>query len=650
MAPSQRFILEESLETETTRYTDLPTYVKVIFLSLTIFGLGLAIFYLFSCRIGDFHLYQVAYYYLFIGAFLSCAFLIMPARKKDKNIPWYDLLAAGLAIGIAVYFYANSWAIGQIGWSPPTPFNTILALIYCLLLLEASRRIAGSIYLAVCVVIGLYPLFAGHMPWLFFGISLTPIEIVGRNIFGWDGMLGMPSYILAGILPGFLLFAGVLIASGVGKFFLDLSMALLGRFRGGPAKVAVLSSGLFGSLSGDPMANIVSTGSITIPVMKKLGYPSYYAGAIEAAASTGGMIMPPIMGAAAFIMAAFLGVDYSVIIIISAIPAILYYFGLLMQVDGYAATAGLKGLPRESLPPLKKTLKEGWSFVIVLAFLIWGLVYMRWSIYTPFYATGLMILLSFRSRETMMTPKKIVEALITVGKLIAQVSGMILTLCFLLVGLTSTGVSAAFTQIILFVSGSNVLVILLAAMFLCYILGLVGITLPAYIFLVVSMVPAAVRIAGLNVFALHLFIIYYTTLSMLTPPVAPSAFVAAALARASPMKTAFQSMRLGIVSYFIPFFFVFNPSLILQGTPLEAAYLFALCLLGILFIAAGLEGYLVKVGRIKPWTRPLLIIAGALIAFPEWKSTIIGVALAAFTIALIYATKKKAISEGTPII
>ena len=294
-------------------------------------------------------------------------------------------------------------------------------------------------------------------------------------------------------------------------------------------------------------------------------------------------------------------------------------------------------------------LVDPWHQLIllsVLTFLIWGLVYMQWSIYTPFYASGIMFLLSFRSRKTMMTPKRIAEALFTIGKLIAQVTGMILTLSFLIVGLTSTGVTAAFSQIILYVSGSSVLVILLVSMVLCYLLGLVGITLPAYIFLVVSMVPTAVRVGGLNEFALHLFIIYFTTLSMLTPPVAPSAFVAAALARSSPMKTAFQSMRLGIVSYFIPFFFVYNPSLILQGTYFEAAYLFVLCLVGIVLIAAGLEGYLIKFGRIKNWQRPILIAAGTLIAFPEWNTTFIGVIITIIIFAIMFLLKDRIVEDN----
>ena len=637
--------MEKPSDVETTRYENLPAYAKVIFIVLTIFGIVLSVFYLFSLRVRGFYLYEVAYYYLFIGTFLACAFLILPARRKDRHIPWYDLLAVALAFGLGFYFFLNGYYIGQIGWNPPTPFNSALAFIYCILFLEAARRFAGLVYLAIVLIIGIYPLFAEHMPWLFFGISLSPIEIVGKNIFSWDGVLGLPAGILAGILAGFMVFAGVLIASGAGKFFLDLSLALLGRFRGGPAKVAAVSSGFFGSLSGGPMANIVATGSFTIPTMKRLGYPPYYAGAIEAAASTGGMVTPPIMGAAAFTMAAFLGVDYSVIIVVSTIPALLYYFGLLMQVDAYAARTGLKGLPREELPSLKMTLKEGWPFIAVIAFLVWGLVHMKWSIKTPYYATVLLFILSFRSRETMMTPKKIVEVIAAVGKLLAQTTAVILTLCFLLIGLTSTGVSYAFTQIILHVSGANVMVILVTAMVLCYLLGLVGITMPAYVFLAVSMVPAAVKTAGLNEFALHLFIIYYTTLSMLTPPVAPSAFIGAAMAGSSPMRTAVQSMRLGIVLYFIPFFFVYNPSLILQGSHLEAAYLFALCLLGIMFIAAGLEGYLVKVGRVSLWARPLLIAAGTLIAFPEWDSTFIGAALALCVIAVLLMSRKMAVGK-----
>ncbi|MBW1861819.1 MAG: TRAP transporter fused permease subunit [Deltaproteobacteria bacterium] len=629
-------------EAETTRYGSMPGYLKVFFLILTTFGLCLSIFYIFIIRIGDVALYEVAYYYCFIGIFLGCAFLLLPARKKDKGIPWYDLLATILAFGLGGYFFLNAWEIGMVGsWRPLNPFHFTLGLIYCLLMLEAARRMAGPFFLVLCLIGGLYPLIAGHMPGMLYGLEYSLSEVVGLNIFSIDGILGLPGRVMAGIVVGFLLFAAVLMATGAGQFFLDLSLALFGRYRGGPAKVAVLASGFFGSLSGSSFSNIAATGAVTIPIMKRLGYPPHYAAAVEACASSGGMLMPPVMGSVIFIMCAFLGVDYGVIVVVAAIPSVLFYFGLLMQIDAYAAKVGIKGLPREQLPSLRKTLNKGWPFVIVFAFLVWGLAYMKWSIQTPFYATGLMVLLSFRSRETMMTPKIIINCIAETGKLVAQVMAVVLPMSFILVGLGATGVDVAFTSSLLALGGENVFLILIVGVIACFLLGMVGMIGAAYILLAVSMAPAVIQIAGLNELAVHFFIMYYACLALITPPVATSAFMAAAIAGASPMRTAFQSMRLGIVLYFIPFFFVFNPSLILQGSVIEAVYLFVLCLLGILFIAAGLEGYLVKVGRLRLWVRPLIIIAGTLIAFPEWKTTFIGAVLAALIVAVAVRQKEK---------
>ena len=639
------------VEVETTRYENLPIPLKVVFLVLTTVGLLLSIFFLFTIKIGEFYLYEVAYYYLFTGIFLTCAFLLLPIRKKSKGIPWYDLLAGTLAFGIAIYFYLNAWEIGLLGsWTAPTPFNFALGLIYCLLLLEAGRRMAGPVYLAIGIISILYPLFARHMPGLLYGFEYSFFEVVGRNMFGYDGLLGLPARIIAGLMIGFLLFAGVLMASGAGKVFLDLSEALLGRYRGGPAKVAVLASGLFGSLSGSALSNIAATGCVTIPAMKRLGYPPHYAGAIEACASTGGMLMPPVMGAVAFLMCAFLGVDYALIIVVAIIPSILYYFGLLMQVDAYAAKVGLKGLPRKDIPSLKSTIKQGWSLIFALLFLVWGLVYMKWGIQTPFYATGLLLLLSLKSRETMMTPKRIIEAITITGKIIAQATAVILPIGFILIALMATGVAANFTSSFVGLGGGNVILLLVMGMIACYLLGMVGIITAAYVFLAVSLAPAVIQTAGLNELGVHFFILYYGVLALITPPIATASFMAASMAGSSPLRTAVQSMRLGIVIYFVPFFFVFNPSLILQGSILEAVYLFALCCLGIVFIAAGFEGYLVKVGKVGLLARPLLIVGGFLIAFPEWNTTFIGAALVAIVIAVILIRRRPAakLASHTP--
>jgi len=626
---------------EDSRYPSLPTYLKVIFCIFTVVGVITSISYVFSVRVAGAVLMEVTYYYLYAGIFVSLGFLILPARKGQKNIPWYDLLAAVLALGIGLYFAIHDYEISQLGWSNPSWFNFVPAAVYCILLLELGRRIAGPWFLAINIIVGAYPLFAEYMPGIFYGKSFSFKVIVGRNIFGYDGMIGIPCEVVAKILLGFLIFAAVLIASGAGKFFLDLAMALLGNFRGGPAKVAVLSSGFFGSLSGNPMANIVGTGCVTIPAMKRMGFDKTYAGAIEACASSGGNIMPPVMGATAFVMAGFLGVDYAVIVLIALVPAFLYYFGLLMQVDAYAARCRLRGIPREELPSLMATIKRGWPFVAILFFLIWGLVYMKWSIYAPYYAAALMILLSCINKETRMTRRKMIDSIAMTGKLIAQTTAVMFPLSFILVGLVSTGISGAFTHTLISSTGGNIFIILIVGVIASYILGMAGLVVPAYIFLALSMAPAALKAAELNELAVHMFILYYAILGGITPPVAPGAFVAATISGGSPMKTAFTCMRLGIVLYFIPFFFVFNPSLILQGTIVEAFYLFAFCLVGITFIAAGLEGYLVNIGIIPLWARPVTILAGFLIAFPEWKTTIIGAVLAGAMIVVLLIKGKR---------
>jgi TRAP transporter 4TM/12TM fusion protein len=637
--------LEKPAKEETTQIEAEPLYVKIIFVLITISGLCFSIFFIFTIQVKGHVFGEAAYYYLFFSIFLAGFFLVKRVGKRQTGIPWYDFLAAALSFGLGFYFFLNAWEIGQVGWASLTPFQFTTGIIYCILMLEAGRRMAGPIFLGICILIGvLYPLLADYLPGIFFGNKLSPMEIVIKNVFGWDGILGMPGRIIAGIVVGFLLFAAFLIKSGAGQFFLDLAFALFGNFRGGPAKVAVIASAFFGSLSGSALPNIVSTGSITIPAMKKMGYPPNYAGAIEACASTAGLLMPPIMGAMAFIMAAFIGVDYDVIIVAATIPSILLYFGLLMQVDAYAGKAGLKAIPREELPSIKKTLIQGWPFLITLAFLVWGLVFMKWDVQTPFYATGLLILLSFRSRKTMMTPRKIVDAIIMAGNLIAQTLAIILPLSFILIGLLATGVTLAITSSFLILGGGNVFGLLVIGMVSCYLLGMVGMVGPAYIFMAISLVPAVLQVTDLNEIALHLFILYYSLLALITPPVANGAFLAAAIAKAGPMRTAMTCMRLAIVLYFIPFFFVFNPSLVMQGPIFESIYLFILCLIGITLIAAGLEGYLMKIGRISFWARPLLVVGGFLIAFPEWYTTFIGGALALIVVTLISVQKKSASS------
>jgi len=631
------------LEVETTRYESLPKPIKAIFLALVIAGVALAVIYITGFSFGGrVVLLSQGYYYLLFSLFLAGAFLIMPARKKDKGkIPVYDLVLAAIAFGIPIYFFLNTFEITQVGWVPaPSTSIFAVALIFMLLALESGRRMGGWIFFGLCLVLWFYPLVADRMPGLLYGISYPFDYITAFCTFGGEGIIGLPGRVMGEILIGFLIFAGILIASGAGEFFLNLSQALLGRYRGGPAKVAVLSSGFFGSLSGSIISNVVATGSFTIPAMKRTGYPAHYAGAIEACASTGGAIMPPVMGMIIFVMVEITRLDYATVLVAAAVPALLYYFGLLMQVDAYAAKVGLKGLPREEIPSIKTTLKDGWQFLAVLVFLVWGFLYMRWSWITPYYATGLLVALSFCNKKTMLTPAKLVRAFITMGRMISQTMALIVPFAFILAGMILTGMSASFTSGLVAFGGENIILILLIGVAACYLLGVLGMDLVAYIFLSVSMAPALIAIGGLNTLAVHLFIVYYALLASITPPVAIGAFVAAAVAGAPPIKTAMTAMRLGVVIYFIPIFFIFNPVLILQGPLIEAAYLFVLCLLGIAIIAGGMEGHLVKVGRIDLWARPFLVIGGLLVAYPGWIYTGIGAALTLLVIAIIWLRRK----------
>jgi len=316
-----------------------------------------------------------------------------------------------------------------------------------------------------------------------------------------------------------------------------------------------------------------------------------------------------------------------------------------VQVDAYAARAGLKGLPREDVPSLWKTLKEGWHFIAVLGFLVFGLIYMRWGALAPVYASGLLLLFSFppfTSRKTMLTPKKFIGILATVGSLISYIMAVLFPLGLLLRGMQLTGSLTSVTSYIVGLGGANAIYILLIAVAVCYLMGMVGLVLIPYLVLAIVAIPAIEAATGRNRMALHFFLIYYIMTAGITPPICVMAFIAAALAGARPFKTGFTAMRLAVVLYFIPWFFVFNPSLIMQGPVLEIVYLFALCLVGIWILASGLEGYLIKVGRLSLWERLLFIIGGFLIAFPDWMATIIGAALTVAVVAISLLRRKVA--------
>ena len=613
-----------------TRYQFLPAPVKLIYLGTTLAAIVLFVLYWLAIPVAGKVISGTTYFYLLFAILGFNVFIGLGANRKRKAgaPPWYDYLLSLLLPAILIFFLSHSGEISMRLWTPaPSAFHFVLALILGLLSLEAGRRAGGWGYVAVLGVSIIYPLFADQMPGVLYGFGLSLDEIFADFAYGANGILGLPAAMLGKMILGFYLFAGVMLGLGGGEFFLKLATALMGRVRGGPAKIAVLASGFFGSLTGSIIANIAATGSFTIPAMKKSGYSPEYAAATEACASSGGDTMPPVMGGLVFMAAIIANVDYAVIMVAAFIPTMLYYFGLLVQVDGYAAKAGFKGLARQDIPKLWPTLKEGWIYLFCIAFLVFGLLYMRWGMITPVYASVMMLLLSILTRHKSLTIRRLEAALAYTAGLLNFGMAIFLSIGFILVGLYKTGMAAAVTAWVVSLGSGNVFLILLIGAVFNLLMGMVGLQRTSYLFLAVTMAPALTAVTGIPVIAVHLFIIFYAGLGGLTPPVAINAFIAASIAEADAMKTAWTSLRLGVVLLFIPFYFVLQPALIMQGAPLEILYHALLAALGIFLLASGLEGYLIKLGNLRMFQRIMLITGGLLIAFPEMITTLAGLVL-----------------------
>ncbi|WP_331280684.1 TRAP transporter permease [Halomonas sp. BC04] len=370
------------------------------------------------------------------------------------------------------------------------------------------------------------------------------------------------------------------------------------------------------------ISNVLTTGVLSIPAMRRIGMGRSFSGGVEACASTGGVLMPPVMGATAFVMAMFLDVPYSAVALAAVIPSILYFLGLFIQIDAYAARHDIKGLPAAELPSLWQTLKEGWYFIFVFALLVWMLLVMQREAVAPFYATALLLVLNQFSRHNRWGFKDIGEALSSAAKLFAELIAILAGVGMLVGALSMTGLSGTIANDFIHIAGGSVPLLLLMGALTSFVLGIGMTVTAAYIFLAVALAPALIQGGGLDPMAVHMFILYWGMLSFITPPVALGAFAAATVAGARPMATGLQAMRLGSVIYFIPFLFVLNPALIMQGEPLQIGLVFVQALVGIVLFASAMQGYLMGVGRLgvgaihETVVRGLVLAAGLLFALP----------------------------------
>ncbi|HET8791603.1 MAG TPA: TRAP transporter fused permease subunit, partial [Modicisalibacter sp.] len=437
-----------------------------------------------------------------------------------------------------------------------------------------------------------------------------------------ESIMGVPLQAFAGLVIGFLIFGVVLQKTGGGVFFINLAFALLGHVRGGPAKVAIFSSGLMGSMSGSVITNVLTTGVLTIPAMRRIGMSRSFAGGVEACASTGGVLMPPVMGATAFVMAMFLDVPYAAVALAAIIPSVLYYLGLFIQIDAYAARHGVEGLPKIELPSIRETLKRGWYFIFVFALLVWMLLVMQREAVAPFYATALLLVINQFSKHHRWGWKHVADTLSSAAKLFAELIAILAGVGMLVGALSMTGLSGTIANDFIHLAGGSIPLLLIMGALTSFVLGIGMTVTAAYIFLAVALAPALIQGGGLNPMAVHMFILYWGMLSYITPPVALGAFAAATVAGARPMETGLQAMRLGSVIYFIPFLFVLNPALIMQGPTWEIALVLCQAVLGIVLFASAMQGYLIGIGRLgtTPVTetlcRSLTLIAGLCVALP----------------------------------
>ncbi|MGZ0187948.1 MAG: TRAP transporter permease, partial [Alphaproteobacteria bacterium] len=434
-----------------------------ITMALGSLGILMAINQTFGFNPGGFILIDNSYYYLLIAIFLSLAFLLFPAVKRHSHrVPHYDWALFLLTAYTGGYLAYHGGEIIERGWDTVAPLEpTIMAAIMCALALEGVRRTGGWVLFGVCFVFFTFPLWTAHAPGFLWGVGKTPPELVRAIAMGFESVVGLPMRVAGNILIGFLIFGAALVVTGGGEFFMNFAAALLGKSRGGPAKVAVLASGFFGSLSGSVISNVVTTGQLTIPTMKRAGYPPSYAAAVEACASTGGTLMPPVMGAVAFIMAEFLGIPYSDIVIAAAVPSILFYAALLLQVDCYAAVNGLKGQPAEEIPSLIRTLKDGWFYLFSLGLLVYFLVFARLELYAPYYATIALVVSAalFRTKNRFNFAQflaLIIESTRTIANIIAILAGV-----GVIVGsLAFTGVGGAFSRELVGLADGNLWLLL----------------------------------------------------------------------------------------------------------------------------------------------------------------------------------------------
>jgi TRAP transporter 4TM/12TM fusion protein len=531
---------------------------------------------------------------LHVAMMLVLGFIMYPSGGKSsyKKVAWTDWIFIALSITVPIYVWVDYLGVVERAGMPDTN-DLIMATLLIVLVLEGSRRMTGWMLPVLGLIFIVYGLLGQYVPGIFMHRGYTWGQLSNHLFANTEGIYGTSVSVAASYIYLFILFGAVMSKCGMGALFNDLAMALAGHFKGGPAKVAVVSSAMFGSINGSAVANVVTAGAFTIPLMKKVGYSKEFAGAVEACASVGGQALPPVMGAAAFIMAEILGVSYSVIIIHAAIPALLYYMGILIQVHLRAGKMGLVGLPRDRLPKVVAVLKDKGHLLIPIGVLLYFLLFSGFTvIYSAVITIVSTIVIAGMKKSTRMSFKDICDAFVDGAKQTVSVA-MACACVGIIIGVTSkTGFGLNMANTIISIGHQSLLLTLIFSMITCMILGMGVPSIPAYIITAAIAAPALAKL-GIPAMAAHLFSFYYAMFANLTPPVALAAFAAAGIAGGDFMKTGFASVKLALAGFIVPFMFVYSPELMLINTTwLEGIRVVIGACIGVFLIGIAVEGYL----------------------------------------------------------
>lgn len=578
----------------------------------------------------------------------TVCFLTVPASKKEKIrkvTDWTDLLlVVGICVAMAYIVFNYEHIVKRIGII--TDLEIFLGILTIVLVLESVRRTTGIVLPIIAIVFLLYARFGYLMPEVIANRGYTWSRIASQMYMTTEGIFGSPLAVCANYIVLFVLFGAFLNLTGAGEFFMNLAFSATAWARGGPAKSAVVASGLFGSISGSACANVTTTGTFTIPLMIKTGYSRKDAGAVETVASTGGLIMPPVMGSAAFIMSEMIGVPYVQILKAAIIPALLYYVSLFLSLDFIAQKNHLKGIPRSELKSVKETLKGGFEFFIPLVLLVVLMCRGFSPAKSATYSIICMVAVSFFRKEHRMTWKTFVAALEE------GITGSV-TICAtcatagIIVGVvTMTGMGLTLSTAIIQLSGGILILALALTMICSLILGMGMPSSAAYIVLAVLAAPALIKL-GVGKLTAHFFIFYFGVLSNITPPVALAAFAAAPLAKESAMKIGWNAVRLGCVAFIVPYFFVFGPSLLMQGTALEVIQCLLTAFVGVWALSIVVAGFFKR--NLNAIERILFAIGAVLMIESHLVTDLIGLFFIGSMVLYCIKTRNKHASKATPV-